>query len=105
MAVTPWYVGQTAPALQITLNTDSGQDNITGLVAGNFAMVLRNTGTGSDTNGTGTFVILNASPAVVSYAFSSGDVTTAANYQLIIKATFPTGIKVYDPILFTLTAI
>ncbi len=105
MAITPWYVGQTAPALQITLNTDSGSDNVTGLVAGNFAMVLRNTGTNSDSNGTGTFVIVNANPAIITYAFSSGDVTTAGSYQLIVKATFPSGVKIYDPISFTLTTI
>lgn len=105
MAVTPWYTTQTAPALQISLNTDSGQENITGLVAGNFALVIRNTSNNTDANGTGTFAILNANPAVVTYSFSSGDVTTAGNYQLIIKATYPSGTKVFDPVPFTITAI
>src|SRR5438094_8951020 len=105
MSVTPWYTTQTAPALQITLNTDSGPDTITGLVAGNFTMVLRNTGLGSDTNGTGTFAIVSANPAIVTYSFSSGDVTTAGSYSLIVKAVFASGTKIYDGVPFTITEI
>lgn len=105
MGLTPWYIGQTYPALQITLATDAGPDNITGLVASNFALVIRNTGNNSDANGTGTFVVVNAYPALITYTFSSADVTTAGTYQLIFKATFPSGVKIFDPIPFTLTTI
>ncbi len=105
MTYQPWYAGQNYPLLQISLNLDSKPDDITGLVAGNFAMVIRNTNTNTDTAGTGTFAIVSNYPAVVTYGFSAGDVTTAGTYQLIIKATFGVGIKPYDPIPFTLTAI
>jgi hypothetical protein len=105
MGLSPWYVGQTYPALQITLNNDSGSDNVSGLAPSNFTLILRNLGTTSDTTGTGTFVIVNANPAIVTYAFSSSDVATAGSYLLILKVTFPSGLKVYDPVPFTLTAI
>lgn len=102
MGTQPWYKGQTVPALQITLTLDSGPEDLTGLVAGNLAMTIR---TNTDTAGTGTFAILSTKPAVVTYQFSSGDVTTPGVYQLIVKATFPSGLKIYDPIGFTITDI
>lgn len=108
MAYQPWYTGDTYPALSIPLNVEGSADNITGLSTANLALTLRRTDVqpNTDTNGTGVFTITTPNPAVVTYQFSSTDVSTAGSYLLFIKATFPGaggGVAVYDPIAFVLT--
>ncbi len=108
MGYQPWYTGDTFPALTIPLNVEGSPDNITGLTTGSFAATMRRLDLqpNTDTPGTGTFTIVTANPAVITYQFSPGDVATAGTYSIFIKATFPNpggGIAVYDPIPFTLT--
>lgn len=105
MGYQPWYKLDTFPALQIPLFVESNPDNITGLAANNFTMVLRNTATGTpvDTTGTGTFIIVTSNPAVIQYQFSAADVANTFSGFLSVRAQFPTGLAVYDPIAFTIT--
>lgn len=106
MAYQPWYIGQTYPALQITLNIDGATDNITGLLTSAFTMIFHNTAVSpaTDTTGTGTFAVVTANPAVVTYTFSTADVAAAFNGQLFVKAVFVAGgTAVYDPISFQIS--
>ncbi len=99
----PWYTTQTYPSLSIPLLVSGSADNITGIAANSFVMTFR-TAAGSDTIGTGTFSIITFNPAVVSYTFSTADVSAAFAGALIISTTFPQGGNaVYDPIAFTVT--
>lgn len=105
MGYQPWYRRDNFPALQIPLFVESNPDNITGLAANNFTMVMRNTATGtpSDTTGTGTFIIVTSNPAVIQYQFSTADVANTFSGFLIVMAQFPTGLAVYDPIAFVIS--
>jgi hypothetical protein len=104
---TPWYVGQTYPTVAIPLNTDSGSDDITNMTASNFAIIIRNLDQGgADQLGAGTIVVYSASPAVLYYTFDPGDVQTAGNCTVQVKATFPNGgVAYYDPIPFYIKAV
>ena len=97
-AMNPWYVGDSQPLI-ITLNTDAGSDDITGLSAGAFSLSIKN-GNGIDTTGVGTFTVTTSSPAVVTYATSSSDAysSTVGIYNLFVKANFGAYVKVYDPL-------
>lgn len=110
MGYQPWYTTDTYPALRIALTVDGVNDDITGLATGDFTMILRNVGVAppTDTTGTGTFVIITASPAVITYQFSTGDVASAGSFELVVKAVFGGaggGTAVYDPVAFTITQI
>lgn len=111
MSVQPWYVGCTFPAIPIALNVDGATDNITGLTAASFKMIIRNLATNTDTTGTGTFAITTANPAVITYQFSVADTNVATSTELIIEATFPAGSGslsgngIYDPVQFTFTPV
>jgi hypothetical protein len=105
MGYQPWYATQTYPAWQIPLNVESTPDTITGLTATAFTMIFHEPGV-ADTVGTGTFAIVTASPAIVTYTPSAADVANVFNGELIVKAAFAAGsIAVYDPIPFVVTAI
>lgn len=68
---------------------------------------MRNTAVSpaADTTGTGTFAIVTANPAVVTYTFSAADVAQSFSGQLIIQAQFtPSGLAIYDPVNFVITA-
>src|SRR5450755_1313873 len=103
----PWYVGQTYPSFDIVLNTDSGSDNLTGVVVTNFTMIFSSTATRppTDTTGTGTFTIKSINPAEILYKPSTTDVASAFSGQLIVKAFFPPSNTsadeaIWDPIPF-----
>ena len=107
-----WYVGQTYPSWDITLNTDAGADELTGVSASNFTMIFSNTSArpAVDTTGTGTFTIKVITPAEILYKPSQADVSGAFSGQLIVKAFFPPSNTnadevVWDPIPFVITAI
>lgn len=108
MGYQPWYQGQTYPAIQIPLNTDSAPDNIGSVPVANFTMILRNLGVNPpvDTVGTGIFTVITTNPAVVDYQFSTTDVAQSGNLNLIVEAVFPGtggGKAVWDPFPFTIT--
>ncbi len=100
MANTPWYQGDTQPIWTLALTPDSGPFVITGLSTSNFALLLRNTDTLVDTNGTGAFSNLTAAvmngntvtaPASIQYQLSSADVATPGNFALYLVVTYPGG--------------
>lgn len=74
-------------------------------------MIIRNLATNTDTTGTGTFTVIAASPASISYQFSDADTMIGTNTALIIEAAFPAGSGslagrvVYDPVPFPFTPI
>lgn len=109
MGVQPWYQHCIYPAIPISLNVEGNADNITGLTAASFTMVIRNLATNTDTTGTGTFTVTTANPAVISYQFSDADTMVATSVQLIVEAVFPagggslSGKAIYDPVPFTFT--
>ena len=106
MGFQPWYQHQTYPAISIPLNVEGAADNITGLTAASFSMIIRNLANNTDTTGTGTFTVTTTNPAVITYQFSDADTLAGTNCNLIVKANFPgppAGVAVYDPISFTFT--
>ena len=111
MGFTPWYQHQTFPAISIPLNVEGAADNIgssgLNIPVANFSMVIRDLARNQDTAGTGTFAIVTASPAVVSYQFSDADTLVGTNTELFVEAIVPGvggGKIVYDPIAFPFTA-
>ncbi len=113
MAITPWYVGQLSPAWVISLVPDKGVVNISGLVTGNFSLLIRNigtaTGAGSETSGLGTFSAITAavttmvddelqiiSHASVQYQLASADVVVASKYHLFVIVNFVNGPEPFD---------
>lgn len=116
MASQPWYQGQTLPALSWPVNTDSGNENLTGVPVGNIVLIMKNTSISpsQETTGTGTFAIVTANPAQITYQFSAQDVSNPGNYQLQLKITFPAGtagggaaggVKLYDAFPFVVTQV
>ena len=106
MGFQPWYQHDTYPAIQIPLNVEAVADNITGLTAASFTMVIRNLSAATDQTGTGTFTVVTTNPALVSYQFSDADTMFGTNCELFIEAIFPGaggGKAIYDPIPFTFT--
>ena len=101
--INPWYTGQTSPVLDILLNNDGGPENITGLIASNFALSIQSV-LGVDQTGAGTFSIVATNPAEIHYAVNAADVTTKGTYNAFVKATFPDGVRIYDPIIWTIIA-
>ncbi len=107
MGYQPWYQHNTFPAIQIPLNVEAIADNITGLTASSFTMIIRDLSAATDRTGTGTFAVITSNPAVVSYQFSDADTTFGLNCELFIEAVFPGaggGKAVYDPVPFAFTA-
>lgn len=106
----PWYQNQTFPSLDIQLATDAGNEDLTGVNAGNISMIFRNTAVSPpvDVVGTGAFSIKVVNPGELLYKFSPADVASAFTGLLFVKINFPPSgsnldTVVYDPIPFTIT--
>ena len=104
MGITPQYVGRYGRPWTISLNTDSGTDNITGLVAANIAVTVRRLDVvpAVDTVSTGTITIAGFNPAQIIWQPTATDFAASGDFAAIVTATFPTGPIDYDPILFTI---
>jgi hypothetical protein len=103
----PWYVGQTYPAWDIPLNTDSGADNISTINLSSFVMTFINTNAvpPSPTTGTGTFSVKSNNPAEVYYQPTDADVASAFNGEIQVSCKFPGGFTAkWDPIPFVIKA-
>lgn len=93
--ITPWYVGDTAPAWTIPLTLDTGAFNTSSLTTSNFALLIRNTDADPPTEitGTGTFTNLIAASgtmlAQITYIPSLSDTSTLGNFALFIVVTYP----------------
>ena len=105
MAVSPDYTGSYGRPWLITLNTDSGPDQILGISKTSISIILRNTtGIPADNTSTGDIEIVTASPAVISWQPTAADFANAGNYSVYPVVTFPTGPVVYDPIPLQINA-
>lgn len=91
MPITPWYVSDQAPAWTITLNTDSGTTNLTGLTTSAFTAKIKNNATGVVSTGTGTFTIQQTNPGIIQYQTSSADVSTIGIYTVYVVVAFSNG--------------
>ena len=92
MSISPWYTGQTLPALAITLlDDDNAPVNLTGAT---LALLIESESTTGSTNepvGAGTWTITNATAGQATYAWAAADVATAGQYQLRVVVTLPNG--------------
>jgi hypothetical protein len=105
MPISPWYLGQLAPAWTIQLVPDTGYVNVTGLTTNSFSLRIRDLDKGTETTGQGTFsnivaaVTTTVQPGnqivVVSHASVQFQPVTAdvnlGNYELWVDVTFSNG--------------
>jgi hypothetical protein len=95
--ITPWTVGNLAPAWTISLIPDSGSVTMTGLTTSNFSLRIRNNNTGVETTGAGAFSNITAAsgatPASVTYQPAAADVGTVAPFTLWVDITFSNGVE------------
>lgn len=105
MAFQPWFQNMTSPSWQVTLNTDSGAENLTGIAASALSLIIRRVDVNPpvDQAGAGSFVITQANPAIITYTINTADVAVAGNFQLFFKCAFSNGTAFYDPITFNIT--
>lgn len=97
MAISPWYVGQRLPIWSMSLQRDNGTSvDLTGVSGGSLALKLVNRSTAAVTTATGTPTIFAANPAIVQFAPSSADVTTAGSFSARLWVTWAGGIEVFD---------
>lgn len=104
MGVSPQYVGRYGRPWKINLNTDSGADNLSGLIAANIAVTLRNLSANPpvDAVSSGLIVISSANPAQIIWQPTANDFANHGSFAAIVTATFSTGPVDYDPIPFTI---
>ena len=104
MGVSPQYVGRYGRPWKINLNTDSGADNISGLLAANIAVTVRNLSASPpvDAVSTGTITIAGQNPAQIIWQPTANDFANHGSFAAIVTVTFPTGPVDYDPIFFTI---
>jgi hypothetical protein len=98
MGVSPIQAGSYGKLWTITLNTDSGADNLTGIVVANISIIIKNMSSLVETTSTGAITIVTANPAVITWQPTSADAGTPGYYNVIPQVTFSTGPFRYDPI-------
>lgn len=106
MAVTPQYQGKYGKPWTISLNTDSGADNITGISAGSITVVLydANNPASVGVTSTGAVSIVTANPAVIQWQPTAPDYANVGVFEAEVNVTFPTGPVTYDPVEFAVIA-
>lgn len=99
MGISPWvksqHVTQLAPLWTITLASDSGTVNLTGLNDAALSIYFKDLSTNVETQGAGTLHIVQANPGIVSYQVASADVVIG-NYDVRLWATFANGPEPFD---------
>lgn len=89
MGITPWAVGQLSPLWTITLTRDGGIMDITGVTTNQLSLLIYNNSQAQTGTGQGTFSIIEAKPAIVTYQLNSADVpTVTGNYYVRVKVNF-----------------
>jgi hypothetical protein len=88
VAISPWTVGQLSPTWTIPMMRDSRIMDITGVTTGQLSLILYNASKVVIGSGAGTIAILEAKPAVISYAPASGDVSSAGTFYIRVKVNF-----------------
>lgn len=101
MPVSPQYVGMYGRPWTITLTTDSGADNLTGLTANNISVRIHSpTGQMADAVSSGAITIVTANPAQITWQPTASDFAIAGSFQAIVEVVFGSGPVAYDPITF-----
>jgi len=100
MSITPWiktqHRTQLAPLWTISLTTDSGAANLSGLDDTALSMYFTNISTGAETQGAGTLHITSpASAGVVTYQVDTTDVVVG-NYHVRLWVNFANGEEPFD---------
>lgn len=103
MGISPTQVGSYGKPWSITLNTDTGADNITGVVVGNISVVIKNMSSLVETTSTGTITIVTANPAVITWQPTTNDTASIGYFNVIVVIQFSGGPIRYDPIPWVIT--
>ena len=97
MGISPWYLGDTSPAWQISLMLDTGVFSTASLTPANFLLSIHNDDIDTKTTGTGTFQTLVAAtittPASIIYVPSVADTSTIGDFTLSVVITYPNGTR------------
>ena len=87
--ISPWAVGQLSPIWTIVLARDSKPMDLTGVTIGQLSLLIYNASHVQTGTGAGTFAIVDAYPAIVTYQLVSADVpVTAGTYFVRVKVNF-----------------
>lgn len=93
--ISPWYVGQTSPAITLSVVTSAGAVvNLTGATA---AEVLIAPAGGSAAPAVGTVTLSDLAAGQVIWQPAAQDVATAGTYRLYLQVTMPNGPMITDP--------
>lgn len=84
-------IGDAPVDLWNLIDTGNNPINLTGVLATNINLVLRDFRTGMKKAGTGTFTIISAVAGQISYAWTALDTATTGNYRISFQVTFPSG--------------
>lgn len=94
------YQTQLAPLWTVTLTTDSGTANLTGLTKTALAIYFKNISNGVETQGQGDLEIVQANPGIISYQLNANDVVIGM-YRVRLVVTFSNGPEFFDMGLWT----
>lgn len=90
--ITPWYIGQTLPVPTIYYTDDSKASiNLTGAT---LTLILHNIGTLTDTNGAGSFTIVNTLATLSGSTISAGATVTSLPCSAGTSVALPVGSQV-----------
>lgn len=90
--ISPMTAGDTSPVWNPTIQDKFGVAiNLTGLVAGNFQLKMKNEASGIIKVGAGVFTIVNAAAGIITYAWNSADTSAAGEWLLSVIITWPSG--------------
>lgn len=94
MATTTWPAGDTAPPWGFTLQTDSSAGvPLTGLSNTALTLLIKNTSTGIETQGLGSFTIdIFTAPAHVTYAPNNADTAGLNNVNVELRIRVQTSL-------------
>ena len=99
MSIATWvktqHQTQLAPLWTISLTTDSGTANLTGLTDSALSIYFTNISTGVETQGAGTLHITQTNPGVVTYQVDVTDVVVG-NYHVRLWVNFANGEQPFD---------
>ena len=98
MSLSPWYQGMLSPAWKLSLTTESGNADLTGVSASALSLQFHNLASGIATIGAGTFSIVQASPAIVQYQLATNDVLIPGKYEVSVIVAYTNGPALYGPI-------
>lgn len=103
MPISPQRVGYYGRVWTINLFTDTGTENLTGVVAANIGIRIRSlTNPLADWTSTGAIVIVTSNPAQITWQPTATDYALAGSFEAIPFVSFPGAPApvAYDPLPF-----